>query len=188
MAGQYVGADPQLQRTLLEAMLVAGELSLAQQHQQLFGLEGQFEIHPERLAEERERRRQLFLQLPLPPGAVHFVDSVEALAAAGARLAALLEPPHRHGTAHSSPAGGAAAAAAAAADSTATAAAGDGGGTVTAAAAAAAAAAADRDAELLPVLGMDLEWQPDAENSSPPSLLQLSTGKRVRGGGGGESP
>ncbi|KAL4452648.1 hypothetical protein ABPG75_008310 [Micractinium tetrahymenae] len=176
VAGQYVGEDGELQRSLLRSMLVAGELSLAAQHQQLFGLDGEFDIHPERLAEEQERRRQQFLQLPLPPGAVRYVDSGEGLAALAAALAALLAPPHRHGSAHS-PAGadGPAAAEAAAA-----------GGSPTPAplpssptAAPMAAAAAERDAELLPVLGLDLEWQPDSEKSAPPSVLQISTDSEV---------
>ena len=39
VAGQYVGEDGQLQRTLVQAMLLAGELSLAQEHMALFGLQ-----------------------------------------------------------------------------------------------------------------------------------------------------
>lgn len=39
MAGQYVGEEPQLQRTLVQAMLLAGELTLAQDHMRLFGLQ-----------------------------------------------------------------------------------------------------------------------------------------------------
>lgn len=109
MAGQYVGEDGQLQRTLVQAMLLAGELSLAQEHMALFGLQvggwlywneqqvwnspmcvvmgavhgcwpaqvhtrqapaqlaplfpittaqGEFEVCPERLAEEQARRRE----------------------------------------------------------------------------------------------------------------------------------
>lgn len=180
-----MGDDRQLQRTLLRSMLVAGELSLAAQHQQLFGLSGEFEIHPERLAEEQERRRQQFLQLPLPAAAVRYVDCAQGLAAMQAALAALLAAPHRHGSAHS-PVGAcgdahpAAAAAALASPQAAEPAAGP-----AAAAGSAAlgtppgsltAAASDRDDELLPVLGIDLEWQPDSENSSPPSVLQISTG------------
>lgn len=107
----------------------------------------------------------------------------------GQRLAELLRE-HRHGSAHDSPTAAAAAAAAAIADGQLLQAAAGGSASVVdgkvphAAAAAAAgatapAAAMDRDAELLPALGLDLEWQPDAENSSPPSLLQISTGAGV---------
>ncbi len=186
VAGQYVGDDRELQRTLLRSMLVAGELSLAAQHQQLFGLSSEFEIHPERLAEEQERRRQQFLQLPLPTGAVRYVDCAQGLAAMRAALAALLAAPHRHGSAHS-PVGacreGPPAAAAAvlgspqAAEPAAGPAAAAGiGAHDTPPGSPTAAAASCRDAELLPVLGIDLEWQPDSENSSPPSVLQISTG------------
>lgn len=43
-----MGEDAALQRALLHAMLLAGELTLAQQHARLFGLEGEFEVHPVR--------------------------------------------------------------------------------------------------------------------------------------------
>ena len=39
VAGQYVGEDRQLQRTLVRAMLLAGELSLGQEHILRFGLQ-----------------------------------------------------------------------------------------------------------------------------------------------------
>lgn len=39
VAGQYVGEDRQLQRTLVQAMLLAGELSLGQEHMLRFGLQ-----------------------------------------------------------------------------------------------------------------------------------------------------
>ena len=105
----------------------------------------------------------------------------------GLHLEGLLRP-HRHGSKHhSSPAASAPAAAggeneqmlqAAAAGAAGAASSGVGVAAVSTAGAAAdlSAPAPDRDAELLPALGIDLEWQPEAENSSPPSLLQLSTG------------
>lgn len=40
VAATYVEGYPNLQRTLVEAELLAGELTLAQEHQRLFGLEG----------------------------------------------------------------------------------------------------------------------------------------------------
>lgn len=39
VAATYVGEDAALRRRLLEAMLLAGELTLAEQHQELFGLQ-----------------------------------------------------------------------------------------------------------------------------------------------------
>lgn len=186
-----MGDDRELQRSLLRSMLVAGELSLAAEHQQQFGLDGEFEVHPEQLAEERERRRRRFLQLPLPAEAVRYVDSADGLPAIGAALAALLAPQHRHGAAHSplvvdgeAPAVAASSAAAAATPAElglleAAAPAGaarSGTAPGMPAGSSVAAAAADRDVGLLPVLGMDLEWQPDSENSAPPSVLQISTG------------
>jgi hypothetical protein len=169
VAGQYVGEEPQLQRRLVESMLLAGELSLAQQHQELFGLSGEFAIRPEHLAAEQARRREQFLQMPLAPDAVHFVDCLTGLAAMGQRLEALLlAQPVRHGAAHT----GVAAADGhlqkqqeAAADGSTS----NSGG--------------DRDAQLLPAVGIDLEWQPDSENSSPPSILQISTGEEAGGRG-----
>ena len=167
-----MGEEPQLQRRLVESMLLAGELSLAQQHQELFGLSGEFEIRPERLAAEQARRRDQYLQMPLAPQAVHFVDCLAGLAAMGQRLEALLlAQPARHGAAHNGPA---------ATDEQwqqqqqpqeagASGSSSSGGG--------------DRDAELLPAVGIDLEWQPDSENSSPPSILQISTGEELWCGG-----
>ncbi|KAI7836357.1 hypothetical protein COHA_009779 [Chlorella ohadii] len=195
VAGQYVGEEPQLQRTLVQAMLLAGELTLAQDHMRLFGLQDEFQISPERLAEEQARRREQYLQLPAGIQ-LHFVDSVQALASMGRHLEGLLRP-HRHGSVHHSiiatdEAAAAAAAAAAGAQgeqllqAAAVGAAGAAGSSASSASLASAADApaastigADRDAELLPALGVDLEWQPDAENSSPPSLLQLSTDSEV---------
>ncbi len=130
--------------------------------------------------------------LQLPAGVqLHFVDSVQALASMGRHLDGLLRP-HRHGSVHHSIVAtddAAAAAAVAGAEgeqllqAAAVGAAGAAGSSASSASIASAADApaasttgADRDAELLPALGVDLEWQPDAENSSPPSLLQLSTG------------
>lgn len=139
----------------------------------------------ERLAEEQQRRREQFLQLPLPEGAVHFVDSVAGLEAMGRRLGAMLQgPPHRGSAHHASPPASPTAAAAAAPSP-------PGSPPVSPSAAAAAevavaaAASHDWEAEALPALGLDLEWQPDADNSSPPSLLQLSTGAGGRAEQGG---
>lgn len=39
VAAQYVGDDRQLQRTLVQSLLLAGELSLAEQQLRLFGLQ-----------------------------------------------------------------------------------------------------------------------------------------------------
>ena len=184
VAATYVGEDDELQRSLLTSMLAAGELSLARQQQQLFGLEAEFQIHPERLAEEQAARRERYLQMPLPPGALHYVQCAGGLAAMALRLQALLRQPTRHGAAHSpadatADAGVATAAPQRQQQADQRQAAAPGGrqdGVPAAAAAAAAFAGAHGDEELLPVLGLDLEWQPDGENSSPPSLLQISTG------------
>lgn len=94
----------------------------------------------------------------------------------GAALAALAAPPRRHGAPHDSPPPSPRGAAPPRAASPAA--------PGSPKAAADAAAVVDRELERLPVLGLDLEWQPDAENSSPPSLLQLSTGGWVAGPGG----
>jgi hypothetical protein len=172
VAAQYVGEDGELQRKLLLAMLAAGELSLAAQHQQQFGLQGEFEIDPRQLAVEQARRREQYLAMPLPPEVLHFVDGAEGLLHMGRRLQLLLRQPARHGGEHTaidggrathvSPAPPAAAEAAAAAP-------GEGQGCSV-------DSAFTRDASLLPVLGLDLEWQPDNGSSSPPSVLQISTG------------
>ena len=136
-----------------------------------------------------------YLQLP-PSIQLHFVDSVEGLASMGRHLDILLHP-HRHGSVHhSSPAAGAAGTAGGAAaaateaqgeelvQAVAVGSAGAAGSSTSIALPASAAVSAalvgqpvaDRGTELLPALGVDLEWQPDAESSAPPSLLQLSTG------------
>lgn len=121
----------------------------------------------------------------------------------GRHLDTLLHP-HRHGSVHhSSPAAGAAEGVAAAAaeaqgeelvQAAAVGLAGAAGSSTsialpTSTAASAALLAqpvADRGVELLPALGVDLEWQPDAESSAPPSLLQLSTGGLGCWGTGGD--
>jgi hypothetical protein len=162
VAASYVGENGELQRSLLTSMLAAGELSLAGQQQQLFGLQGEFEIHPERLAEEQARRRQLFLQMTLPADRRHYVECSTGLAAMGASLQQLLEQPaHSSAASEPSPASGMSA----------------GLGSGEAPPAATSCAPGDGNLELLPVLGFYLEWQPDGESgSSPPSVLQISTG------------
>ncbi|PRW61071.1 exonuclease mut-7 [Chlorella sorokiniana] len=196
VAGQYAGEDPQLQRTLVQAMLLAGELLLAQEHMLSFGLQGEFAISPERLAEEQARRREQYLQLPSNIQ-LHFVDNVDALVSMGQYLERLLQQRRQGSVHHSIAAGGAAPAAAKSATAVLqgeqllqAAAVGAAGAASSSAVediptdasehVAGPAAVVDRDAEMLPALGLDLEWQPtDAENSSPPSLLQLSTDTEV---------
>ena len=141
MAAQYAGEERELQRGLVESMLLAGELGLAQQHLRIWGLEGELVVHPQRLAEEQQRRRELYLQMPLPASDVHFVDCVAGVATMQRSLYRLLSQPPPSLSEEDMAEG-----------------------------------------QLLPVLGVDLEWRPGDSGSRgsssalPPSVLQISTG------------
>ncbi|BDA47863.1 probable exonuclease mut-7 homolog at C-terminar half [Coccomyxa sp. Obi] len=83
-ACRYVEDNPQLQEKLLREMVLVGEAALAHEYAVVnFGVDpAVLQLDPAELAADKAGRAAAYLQLPLPPEAVHFVDSAEGLAEA----------------------------------------------------------------------------------------------------------
>jgi hypothetical protein len=74
---------------LLQEMVACGEAALAADYRQQLGLpETALKIDPEELAAAEAGRKETYLQLQLPPGAVAVVDDARQLVEAGRALAA----------------------------------------------------------------------------------------------------
>ena len=156
VAATFVGGERGLQEALVRAMALAGEAALASEYcTSLFGgLDpADFRIDDAALAAERVRRSAVYLQMPLPPGAVHWVAGAEGLAGLQAAMEGLAAGPRRHSAphppqVHPSPSP-----------------------------AAAALPEHPSPADLLPAVGLDVEWKPDREDgeggASPASIMQV---------------
>lgn len=97
VAAGVVQGDAALQVSLIQSMLVAGEVVLAQEYCSMFDLDfGSFNVDEAALEVERQRRREQYLQLRLPAECVHFVDTLAALEAMSAALEALVHRPPHH--------------------------------------------------------------------------------------------
>eukprot|EP00873_Tetraselmis_striata_P027358 jgi/Tetstr1/447622/TSEL_034983.t1 len=87
VAVSFAGEDAEMQRGLLRRMVTEGESALAEAHRQQWGLPKELlEIDPAVLAAEEERERNTYLQLDVPPEAVHFVSTPEQVAYAVEQL------------------------------------------------------------------------------------------------------
>ncbi len=76
------------QEKLLREMVLVGEAALAHEYAVVnFGVDpGVLQLDPAELAADEAARAAVYLQLALPPEAVHFVDSAEGLAKAASQL------------------------------------------------------------------------------------------------------
>lgn len=76
------------QEKLLREMVLVGEAALAHEYAVVnFGVDpAVLQLDPAELAADEAARAATYLQLPLPPEAVHFVDSAEGLTKASSQL------------------------------------------------------------------------------------------------------
>ncbi|KAK9829035.1 hypothetical protein WJX72_003549 [[Myrmecia] bisecta] len=87
VAATFVGEDEAYQEQLVKSMLLAGEVALAEEYRQQFDLDPDvIRIDAAQLAAQDDLLAQTYLQLPLPPGAVHFVDDEAGIARAADAL------------------------------------------------------------------------------------------------------